>query len=83
MFAAFTQHLGAALVPLYVDPTHGTLLDGGVCLAARLGPGDGRGRGEEEGRGEGLKVESWSTDVERPNLFLAVCSVYALTAVPE
>lgn len=30
MFAAFTEHLGTALVSLNVDATHGTLLDGSV-----------------------------------------------------
>lgn len=30
VFAAFTEHLGTALVSLNVDATHGTLLDGSV-----------------------------------------------------
>lgn len=44
VFAAFTQHLRTALVPLDVDTTHRTLLDGHVGVAVRVGPVDGWGR---------------------------------------
>lgn len=46
VFAALTQHLCTALVPLDVDTTHRTLLDGHVRVAVRAGPVDG---GEDTG----------------------------------
>lgn len=44
VFAALTQHLCAALVPLDVDTTHGTLLDGHVGVAVGVGPAHREGR---------------------------------------
>lgn len=41
VFAAFTQHLRATLVPLNVDTTHRTLLDGYVGVVVRACPADG------------------------------------------
>lgn len=38
VFAALTQHLCTALVPLDVDTTHRTLLDGHVRVAVGAGP---------------------------------------------
>lgn len=43
VFAALTQHLCTALVPLDVDATHRTLLDGHVRVAVRGGPAFMRG----------------------------------------
>lgn len=34
VFAALTQHLGTALVPLDVHTTHGALLDGQIRVTA-------------------------------------------------
>lgn len=47
VLAAFTQHLCAALVPLDVDTTHRTLLDGHVRVVLREDP-----EYQEKGRGE-------------------------------
>lgn len=47
VLAALTQHLCAALVPLDVDTTHWTLLDGHVRVAVRADPVY-----REEGRGQ-------------------------------
>lgn len=50
MFAALAQHLRTALVPLDVDATHGTLLDGHVRVAVGAGPAQqGRDAGETSG----------------------------------
>lgn len=38
VFAALAQHLGTTLVPLNVDATHRTLLDGHVRVAVGAGP---------------------------------------------
>lgn len=43
VFAALTQHLCTALVPLDVDTTHGTLLDWHVRVAVGVGPAFMRG----------------------------------------
>lgn len=43
VFAALAQHLGTALVPLNVDATHRTLLDGHVRVAVGAGPAFMRG----------------------------------------
>lgn len=40
VLAAFTQHLCTALVPLNVDTTHWTLLDGHVGVVLREDPED-------------------------------------------
>lgn len=47
VLAAFTQHLCTALVPLDVDTTHWTLLDGHVRVVLREDP-----EYQENGRGE-------------------------------
>lgn len=49
VFAALAQHLCTALVPLDVDPTHRTLLDGRVRVAAGAGPAFMRGGGRQHG----------------------------------
>lgn len=45
VFAALTQHLRTALVPLDVDTTHRALLDGHVRVAVGADPAFMRGRG--------------------------------------